>query len=139
MDKSILSAKIQEFITSNLNADVSKLALQKNKFPAIDWTTILNQIGAKQKAKNKLPTLVKDKFLKWSQEVETKGLDEVRKMLGMDEFDYLELAHQLGADVVPQLKLLVFVWWLCVPFSWVRFCLCIFLANVWTKNGRIVL
>ena len=35
------------------------------------------------------------------------SLDEVRKMLGMDEFDYLELAHQLGADVVPQLKLLV--------------------------------
>lgn len=56
MDKSILSEEIQEFITSNINADVSKLALQKNKFPAIDWATILNQITAKQKAKSKLPT-----------------------------------------------------------------------------------
>ncbi len=56
MDKSILSTEIQEFITSNLNADVSKLALKKNKFPASDWTTILNQIVSKQKVKSKLPT-----------------------------------------------------------------------------------
>lgn len=56
MDKSILSEEIQEFITSNINADVSKLALQKNKFPATDWATILNQIEAKQKSKSKLPT-----------------------------------------------------------------------------------
>ena len=56
MDKSILSEEIQEFITSNINADVSKLALQKNKFPGTDWTAILNQIASKQKAKSKLPT-----------------------------------------------------------------------------------
>ncbi|QBZ98240.1 THUMP-like domain-containing protein [Flavobacterium sangjuense] len=59
MDKSILSEEIQEFITSNINVDVSKLALQKNKFPASDWTTILNQIAAKQKAESKLPTWFK--------------------------------------------------------------------------------
>ena len=56
MDKSLLSIEIQEFINSNLDADVAKLALQKNKFPNTDWTSILNQIAAKQKAKNKLPT-----------------------------------------------------------------------------------
>ncbi|MCF6128860.1 class I SAM-dependent methyltransferase [Flavobacterium sp. AS60] len=56
MDKSILSEEIQEFIASNINADVSKLALLKNKFSNVDWTTILNQIAAKQKAKTKLPT-----------------------------------------------------------------------------------
>ncbi|MDN3677334.1 class I SAM-dependent methyltransferase [Flavobacterium paronense] len=55
MNKFILSEEIQEFITSNIGADVAKLALQKNKFPAADWTTILNQIAAKQKAKTKLP------------------------------------------------------------------------------------
>ncbi len=37
---------------------------------------------AKLLSKNKLPTIVKEKFLKWSQEVETKGLDEVRKIPG---------------------------------------------------------
>ena len=34
-------------------------------------------------------------------------LNEVRQMLGVDEFDYVELAHQLGPDVVPLLKQLV--------------------------------
>lgn len=56
MDNSILSIEIQAFINSNLNADIAKLALQKNKFPNTDWPTILNQIGAKQKAKSKLLT-----------------------------------------------------------------------------------
>lgn len=56
MDKKLLSAEIEEYINSNINADVSKLALQKNKFAITDWTTILGQITAKQKAKTKLPT-----------------------------------------------------------------------------------
>ncbi|MCF6131918.1 class I SAM-dependent methyltransferase [Flavobacterium wongokense] len=56
MDKWLLSAEIQEFIISNANADLTKLALQKNKFPNADWTIILNQIAARQKAKTKLPT-----------------------------------------------------------------------------------
>ncbi|HNP33309.1 MAG TPA: class I SAM-dependent methyltransferase [Flavobacterium sp.] len=56
MDKSLLAIEIQEFINSNLTIDVAKLALQKNKFPNADWPSILNQIAAKQKAKNKLPT-----------------------------------------------------------------------------------
>lgn len=56
MDRSLLSIEIQEFINSNLNADVAQLALQKNKFPNSDWTAVLNQIVAKQKARTKLPT-----------------------------------------------------------------------------------
>jgi hypothetical protein len=56
MDRSILSEEIQDFIYKNSYADVNKLALQKNKFSNSDWITILNQIAAKQKAKNKLPT-----------------------------------------------------------------------------------
>ena len=56
MDKSILSVEIQEFINKSLNSDIAVLALQKNKFPNVDWTAILNQIAAKQKAKTKLPT-----------------------------------------------------------------------------------
>ncbi len=56
MDKSLLSIEIQEFINSNINADVSKLALQKHKFSTTNWTAILNQVAAKQKAETKLPT-----------------------------------------------------------------------------------
>lgn len=47
---------IQEFITQNSGASITKLALQKNPFPEIDWILILNQIEAKAKAKEKLPT-----------------------------------------------------------------------------------
>jgi hypothetical protein len=56
MDKWLLSAEIQEFIYLNTNADLTRLALQKNRFPNTEWTTILNQIAARQKAKTKLPT-----------------------------------------------------------------------------------
>jgi hypothetical protein len=52
----VLTSEIQQFINANIGADVSKMALQKNPFPAIKWPEILNQIAAKTKAKNKLPT-----------------------------------------------------------------------------------
>ncbi|MBF0695625.1 MAG: class I SAM-dependent methyltransferase [Flavobacterium sp.] len=56
MDQRILSKNVQRFITSNLTSDISKLALTKNPFPEIDYKVILNQIVAKSKAKEKLPT-----------------------------------------------------------------------------------
>lgn len=56
MDFTILEIKIQQFIDNHINADVSKVALQKNPFPETDWTLILQQLAAKQKAKSKLPT-----------------------------------------------------------------------------------
>lgn len=52
----ILNNEIQQFIDDNIGADISRLALQKNPFPDFNWTEILNQIGAKSKAKDKLPT-----------------------------------------------------------------------------------
>ncbi|TDW49025.1 hypothetical protein EV144_103550 [Flavobacterium sp. 270] len=56
MNTSILSKNIQDFITQNSGASISTLALQKNPFPEVDWILILNQIEAKSKAKEKLPT-----------------------------------------------------------------------------------
>lgn len=56
MDSTILQPPIQEFINKNINTSISKLALQKNPFPEIEWKLILNQIEAKTKAKDKLPT-----------------------------------------------------------------------------------
>ena len=56
MNTSILSRHIQEFITQNSGVPITKLALQKNPFPETDWILILNQIEAKSKAKDKLPT-----------------------------------------------------------------------------------
>jgi hypothetical protein len=56
LTSAILKTEIQEFINANLNTDVAKLALKKNPFPEIDFAVILNQIAAKSKAKDKLPT-----------------------------------------------------------------------------------
>ncbi|PVX44326.1 hypothetical protein C8C85_0049 [Flavobacterium sp. 103] len=56
MNLDILDSKIQEFIDLNIGTSISKLALQKNPFPAVEWISIINQIAAKSKAKDKLPT-----------------------------------------------------------------------------------
>lgn len=56
MQNSILNTEIQNFIDSNINTDVTQLALKKNPFPEVEWTEILNQIVAKKKAIDKLPT-----------------------------------------------------------------------------------
>lgn len=54
--KQLLKPEIQEFINDNLDADVNLLALKKNPFPEVNYTGLLHQIVAKQKAKLKLPT-----------------------------------------------------------------------------------
>lgn len=56
MDTSILPTEIQKYINSQLGVAITKLALQKNPFPEVNWISILNQIAAKSKAKDKLPT-----------------------------------------------------------------------------------
>jgi len=56
LENPILKTEIQEFITQNVGSSISKLALQKNPFPDTEWISILNQIEAKAKAKEKLPT-----------------------------------------------------------------------------------
>lgn len=56
MDFPLLQPEIQRFIHENTGADVQKLALGKNPFPDADWIEILNQIAARAKAKDKLPT-----------------------------------------------------------------------------------
>ena len=52
----ILQPKIQKFISENGSVNINQLALKKNPFPEIPFTILLNQIAAKQKAKDKLPT-----------------------------------------------------------------------------------
>ena len=50
MDVNILNSEIQEFIKKNIGTSISKLALQKNPFPEVEWISILNQIEAKTKS-----------------------------------------------------------------------------------------
>jgi len=52
----ILKSDLKEFINNNLKQDINTLALKKNPFPDYEWSWILNQIQAKQKAEKKLPS-----------------------------------------------------------------------------------
>jgi len=52
----LLKSEIQQYIRKNTAQPVTQLALQKNPFPDVEWTEVLNQIAARQKAKEKLPT-----------------------------------------------------------------------------------
>lgn len=52
----ILTSDLKRFIKYNLKQDINKLALKKNPFVDYEWSWILNQIQAKQKAEKKLPT-----------------------------------------------------------------------------------
>lgn len=56
MDLKLLDPNIQAFINSNVDANIAKLALQKNPFSEMDWIQVLNQIEAKTKSKGKLPS-----------------------------------------------------------------------------------
>lgn len=56
ISNNLLLPEVQKYIDANLESAISKLALQKNPFPDIDWKLILNQIETKAKAKEKLPT-----------------------------------------------------------------------------------
>jgi len=113
MDKSILSAEIQDFINSNINANVTGLALQKNKFPNADWMSILKQITAKQKAKSKLPTWFNTSNIYYpskisieqtssektaeykSQLISGKSLIDLTGGFGMDDFYFSKKVNQV--------------------------------------------
>ena len=56
MNTALLNPEIQDYINNNIGQNISTLALQKNPFPDVNWMDILNQIEAKTKAKEKLPT-----------------------------------------------------------------------------------
>jgi hypothetical protein len=55
LDLKLLNPEIQQFINTNIDESLSKLALKKNPFPEVKWISILNQIEAKAKSKEKLP------------------------------------------------------------------------------------
>lgn len=52
----LLDQKVQQFIKDNTGSQLEKLALQKNPFPDVPWPETLNQIAARKRAKDKLPT-----------------------------------------------------------------------------------
>lgn len=52
----LLQPEVQQFIIENTGRPATQLALQKNPFTGIEWPEIINQVAAREKAKDKLPT-----------------------------------------------------------------------------------
>ena len=52
----LLQPEVQAYITAHTGDDITRMALQKNPFPELPFAEVINQIAARQKAKDKLPT-----------------------------------------------------------------------------------
>ncbi|TCD17778.1 hypothetical protein EZ456_22400 [Pedobacter psychrodurus] len=56
MNNKLLAKAIQDYISTNLNADVNQIALAKSPFEGITAAELATQITAKKKSEKKLPT-----------------------------------------------------------------------------------
>lgn len=56
MNTKILTKEVQQYLQSNLNADVAKVALAKSQFPEIISAELAIQLTSRKKAEKKLPT-----------------------------------------------------------------------------------
>jgi hypothetical protein len=65
----LLTEEVQDFIQSNLDVNHTELALKKNPFPSIDYPELINQIVAKKKAKDKLPTWFNSKNIIYPEKI----------------------------------------------------------------------
>ncbi|WP_293873110.1 class I SAM-dependent methyltransferase [Flavobacterium sp.] len=124
--ESLLAREIQDLISQNLTVDVTKLALQKNKFSNQDWIAILNQITAKQKALTKLPTWFNTKNIIYPSKVSVeqtsseKTADYKSKLvsgstlidmtggLGVDDYYFAQRIQQvIHCEINPELSQIV--------------------------------
>jgi len=69
LDFDFLHIDVQNFINDQVEQNITKLALQKNPFPNIEWKTIIGQIESKTKAKEKLPTWFSTKNIIYPQKI----------------------------------------------------------------------
>ncbi|WP_350291588.1 class I SAM-dependent methyltransferase [uncultured Croceitalea sp.] len=56
MNKNILKTGVQEFIKNNCNADIVSVLLKKQQFNGVSQKELVEQLEAKKKSQNKLPT-----------------------------------------------------------------------------------
>jgi len=126
LDSSILQPQIQEFINKNIGTSISKLALQKNPFPEIEWVRILNQIEAKSKAKDKLPTWFNTKNIIYPSKISVEQTSSEQTALykssivsgqslidltggfGVDDYFFAtKIAHVTHCEINPELSEIV--------------------------------
>lgn len=98
----ILRTEIQEFINANIHNDVAKLALKKNSFPEVDFAVILNQITAKSKSENKLPTWFQTKNIIYPSKISVEQTSSEKTALYKSEIisgeSLIDLTGGFGVD-----------------------------------------
>lgn len=98
----ILRTEIQEFINANVHNDVAKLALKKNPFSEIDFAVILNQITAKSKSENKLPTWFQAKNIIYPSKISVEQTSSEKTALYKSEIisgeSLIDLTGGFGVD-----------------------------------------
>lgn len=113
MNNKILDKAVQNYITSNLSADVNQIALAKSPFEAISAAELANQITAKKKSENKLPTWFNKEGIYYPQSlsieqtsseitakyksklVKEKSLIDITGGFGVDSFYFAKRAAQV--------------------------------------------
>lgn len=102
MISEVLNQAIQDFINSNLNKDISKIAFQKNPFPEVDFAVILNQITAKSKSEHKLPTWFSTKEIIYPSKISVEQTSSEKTALYKSEIisgeSLIDLTGGFGVD-----------------------------------------
>lgn len=114
MNKALLNPEIQDYIDNNIGQNISTLALQKNPFPEMNWSAILQQIEAKTKAKEKLPTWFAQKNIVYPSKISVEqtssektaqykaslikgeSLIDLTGGFGVDDFYFAKTIHQVA-------------------------------------------
>ena len=102
MNFTLLHIEIQEFIALNLEKSISTLALQKNPFPEVNWIALLDQIIAKKKAKEKLPTWFETKLILYPSKIAIEQTSSEKTALYKSSLVYgeslIDLTGGFGVD-----------------------------------------
>ncbi len=69
MNKNVLKANVQDFIKTNLEANIYEVLLKKSPFEQVSIQELVNQIIGKQKAKTKLPTWFKTENIYYPEKI----------------------------------------------------------------------
>lgn len=126
MITALLKPEIQDFINQNYHTDLKKLALTRNPFPEISWPDLLNQLQAKSKAKDKLPTWFKTENILYPQKISIeqtsseqtaaykatlikgKSLIDLTGGFGIDDYYFAQHFDQVAhCEINPELSALV--------------------------------
>ncbi len=102
MNKNILNTGVQDFINKNLHTDIVSVLLKKNQFKDVSTQELVEQIEAKKKSKDKLPTWFSTKNIYYPNKLNIEQTSSEKTALYkasiIDKKTLLDLTGGLGVD-----------------------------------------